>query len=95
MSEQPMRRSSDWSKSISVGHLIATVGLVVSGFAFIYDLRESIALSDFKINTMEKRFERMEDRTQQQFDKIVAHLGRLEDKMDSYFNVRHRFDKGG
>ena len=75
--------------------MIATVTLLISGFTFIYDLRERVAVSDFKINSMEQRFERMEDRTNNQFDKIMSHLARLENKMDGYFSNRRGVEQKG
>ena len=85
-----------WSvnKSVSVWHMIATVMLLIGGFTFIYDLREQVAVADFKISAMESRFERMEDRTNNQFDKIMSRLARLENKMDGYFANRVE-QKGG
>ena len=83
------------NKSVSVWHMIATVSLLIGGFTFIYDLRERVAVSDFKINAMEQRFERMEDRTNNQFDKIMSHLARLENKMDGYFSTRLSVEQKG
>ena len=83
------------NKSVSVWHMIGTVMLLIGGFTFIYDLRERVAVSDFKINAMEQRFERLEGRTNQQFDKIMDHLVRLENKMDSYFSKRHQMEQKG
>ena len=75
--------------------MIATVTLLIGGFTFIYDLRERVAVADFKINAMEQRFERMEDRTNNQFDKIMSHLARLENKMDGYFSNRLSVEQKG
>jgi len=83
------------NKSVSLWHMIATVMLLIGGFTFIYDLRERVAVSDFKIGAMEQRFERMEDRTNNQFDKIMSHLARLENKMDGYFSNRLSVEQKG
>ena len=83
------------NKSVSVWHMIATVSLLIGGFTFIYDLRERVAVADFKINSMEQRFERMESRTNNQFDKIMSHLARLENKMDGYFSTRLSVEQKG
>ena len=69
--------------------------LLIGGFTFIYDLRERVAVADFKINSMEQRFERMENRTNNQFDKIMSHLARLENKMDGYFSNRLSVEQKG
>jgi len=91
MSEEKWRVN----KSVSLWHMIATVMLLIGGFTFIYDLRERVAVSDFKIGAMEQRFERMEDRTNNQFDKIMSHLARLENKMDGYFSTRLSVEQKG
>ena len=83
------------NKSVSVWHMIATVSLLIGGFTFIYDLRERVAVADFKIGAMEQRFERMEDRTNNQFDKIMSRLARLENKMDGYFSNRLSVEQKG
>ena len=75
--------------------MIATVTLLIGGFTFIYDLRERVAVADFKINAVEQRFERMENRTNNQFDKIMSHLARLENKMDGYFSNRLSVEQKG
>ena len=75
--------------------MIATVTLLIGGFTFIYDLRERVAVADFKINAVEQRFERMENRTNNQFDKIMSHLARLENKMDGYFSNRLGVEQKG
>ena len=83
------------NKSVSVWHMIGTVLLLVGGFTFIYDLRERVAVADFKINAVEQRFERMENRTNNQFDKIMSRLARLENKMDGYFSNRLGVEQKG
>ena len=50
------------------------------GFAF--DLRESIAILQFKGETVEQRLERAIERTDNSFDEIKALLIRLEEKVD-------------
>jgi len=83
------------NKSVSVWHMIGTVLLLVGGFTFIYDLRERVTVADFKIGSMEQRFERMENRTNTQFDKIMSRLARLENKMDGYFSTRLSVEQKG
>ena len=39
-----MTNGFQFSKSLSLGHIVATVGIVIAGFTFIYDLREAIAI---------------------------------------------------
>ena len=78
-----MSNGNQLGKSISVGHIVATVGLIIGGFTFIYDLRESVAIQSFQLNSVEKRLERVVQRTDDQFGEIMDHLVRLEEKLDA------------
>ena len=80
-----MSNGTSINKSISVGHIITTIALVVGGFAFIYDLREQVALAEYKMVEVERRMERMEVRNKDQFGEIMEHLFRLENKLDKLF----------
>ena len=62
---------------------MTTVGLVIGGFTFIYDLRESVAIQTFQLDSVEKRLERVVARTDDQFGEIMDHLVRLEEKLDA------------
>ena len=78
-----MTNGMQFSKSLSLGHIIATVGIVVAGFTFIYDLREAISILQFKGQTVEQRLDRIVERTDDQFDQIMNHLVRIEAQIDS------------
>ena len=78
-----MSNGTQLNKSISVVHIVATVGLIIGGFTFIYDLRESVAIQDFQLDSVEKRLERVVARTDDQFGEIMDHLVRLEEKLDA------------
>ena len=78
-----MTNGFQFSKSISLGHIIATIGIVIAGFTFIYDLRESISILQFKGDTVEQRLERIVNRTDNQFAQIMDHLISLEEKIDT------------
>ena len=77
-----MSNGNQLNKSLSVGHIVATVGLIIGGFTFIYDLRESVAIQEFQLENVEDRLERVVQRTDDQFDQIMDHLVRLESKID-------------
>jgi len=77
-----MSNGNQLNKSLSVGHIVATVGLIIGGFTFIYDLRESVAIQSFQLDTVEKRLGRVVARTDDQFGEIMNHLVRLEEKLD-------------
>ena len=78
-----MSNGTPLNRSLSIGHIITTVALVVGGFTFIYDLRESVAIQAFQLGAVEKRLERVVQRTDDQFGEIMDHLIRLEEKLDA------------
>ena len=78
-----MSNGNQLNKSLSVGHIVATVGLIIGGFTFIYDLRESVAIQAFQLKTIENRLDRVVARTDDQFSEIMDHLIRLEEKLDA------------
>ena len=78
-----MSNGNQQNKSLSVGHIITTIALVVGGFTFIYDLRESVAIQSFQLQSVENRLERVVQRTDDQFGEIMDHLVRLEEKLDA------------
>ena len=78
-----MSNGNQLNRSLSVGHIVATVGLIIGGFTFIYDLRESVAIQNFQLDSVEKRLERVVARTDDQFGEIMDHLVRLEEKLDA------------
>ena len=69
-------------KGISIGHLVTTIGLIIGGFTFIYDLREQLAIADVRIESLESRLERVVERTDDKFGAIMDNLLRLESKID-------------
>jgi hypothetical protein len=78
-----MTTPGQFNKTISVGHIITTIGLIIGGFAFVYDLKNKITIQEFKIYAIEERLERVVGRTDDQFDQIMDHLVRLEEKIDN------------
>ena len=78
-----MSNGTQLNKSLSIGHIVTTVALVVGGFTFLYDLRESVAIQSFQLETVEDRLERVVARTDDQFEDIISSLRRLEEKLDS------------
>ena len=78
-----MSNGNQLNKSLSIGHVVTTVGLLIGGFTFIYDLRESVAIQAFQLKNVEDRLERVVARTDDQFGEIMDHLIRLEEKLDA------------
>ena len=78
-----MSNGTQLNKSLSVGHIVATVGLIIGGFTFIYDLRESVAIQAFQLESVENRLEIIVERTDDRFETIIDSLQRLEEKLDA------------
>ena len=78
-----MSNGTQLNKSLSVGHVVATIGLIIGGFTFIYDLRESVAIQSFQLEAVENRLERIVERTDDRFETIIDSLQRLEEKLDA------------
>jgi hypothetical protein len=88
-----MSNGTQLTKSLSIGHVVTTVGLIIGGFTFIYDLRESVAIQSFQLETVEDRLERVVARTDDQFGEIMSHLIRLEEKLDEIVFTNPRIQK--
>ena len=78
-----MSNGTQLTKSLSIGHILTTIALVIGGFTFVYDLREAIAILQFKGDTVEERLGRIVERTDSQFDQIILHLNRIEERLDA------------
>ena len=88
-----MSNGTQLTKSLSVGHIVATVGLIIGGFTFIYDLRESVAIQAFQLESVENRLERIGERTDDRFETIIDSLQRLEEKLDAIVFPNPRIQK--
>jgi hypothetical protein len=88
-----MSNGNQLGKSLSVGHIVATVGLIIGGFTFIYDLRESVAIQSFQLENVENRLERIVERTDDRFETIIDSLQRLEEKLDEIVFTDPRIQK--
>ena len=88
-----MSNGTQLNKSLSVGHIVATVGLIIGGFTFIYDLRESVAIQSFQLEAVENRLERIVERTDDRFETIIDSLQRLEEKLDEIVFTNPRVQK--
>jgi hypothetical protein len=84
-----MSNGNQLNKSLSVGHIVATVGLIIGGFTFIYDLRESVAIQEFQLTSLEDRMGRIVERTDDQFDAIMSRFNVLEEKLDALVLSTH------
>ena len=84
-----------FSKGVSIGHVITTLALAVGMMGFAFDLRESIAILQFRGETTEERLKRVIERTDSQFDEIIDHLIRLEEKIDDILLAKNPMQQKG
>jgi len=84
-----MSNGSQFGKSLSVGHIVATIGLIIGGFTFIYDLRESVAIQEFQLTSLEDRMGRIAERKYDQFGEIMHRFNVLEEKLDALVLSAH------
>ena len=80
---------------MSIGHVITTVALAAGMMGFAFDLRESIAILQFKGETTEERLKRVIERTDNSFDEIKALLTRLEEKVDDILLANNPMEQKG
>jgi hypothetical protein len=67
---------------INLTHLIMTVALLVGGFSFVFELRESLAVQKQEVGQLERRLNRAEIRNKEDFAQIMDSIARLEAKVD-------------
>ena len=84
-----------FSKGVSIGHVITTLALATGMMGLAFDLRESIAILQFRGETTEERLKRVIERTDSQFDEIIDHLIRLEEKIDDILLAKNPMQKKG
>ena len=87
--------SSDVADTIEwiMPSLMRVFALAVGMMGFAFDLRESIAILQFKGETTEQRLERAIERTDNSFDEIMSHLIRLEEKIDDILLANNPMDQ--
>ena len=81
-----MERTTE--SQVNFTHLILTFGLLVGGFSFIFDLRESLAVQSIEVGQLRERLNRAESRNKEDFSQIMESISRLEEKMDKLILVR-------
>lgn len=81
-----MERTTE--SKVNFTHLILTFGLLVGGFSFIFDLRESLAVQSIEVGQLRERLNRAETRNKEDFSQIMESISRLEEKMDKLILVR-------
>ena len=74
---------------------MTTVALAAGMMGFAFDLRESIAILQFKGETTEERLKRVIERTDNSFGEIKALLTRLEEKVDAILLANNPMEQKG
>ena len=80
-----MEEKSNWhlSRSLSVGHLISTVVIVLGGYSFVSDLEKQILKNQLSQNNLAERMNRTDTRHNEQFGEIKDMLKDMAVKIDA------------
>lgn len=81
-----MDNNGGWhlDKRLSWGHVLTTLGLVVSAIFMFTDLGTRVEINSNEIDHNADRIERVEDNISRQYEEIKSLLIRLEDKLDAH-----------
>ena len=82
------RRGFHLEKSISVGHILTTVGLVVACITWTSSVDKHLAIHDTEITTLQESDRRQTKEAEASRAEILAQLQRINDKIDRYLETR-------
>ena len=88
----PEERRNGWhvSKSISVWHIIGTLGIAVGFFAYITDIEKETVVNQMDIKSLSARMDRSDARNSEQFGEIKSMLKSMAVKIDRLGERRER-----
>jgi hypothetical protein len=86
------RRQGGWhvSKSISVWHIVGTLGIAVGFFAYLSNIEKETVINQMDIRSLSSRLERGDARTGEQFSEIKTMLEKISDRLDKIADRRDR-----
>jgi len=78
------RRQGGWhvSKSISVWHIVGTLGFAVGFFAYLSNIEKATVINQMDIRSLSQRMERSDARTGEQFSEIKTMLEKISDRLN-------------
>lgn len=78
------RRQGGWhvSKSISVWHIVGTLGFAVGFFAYLSNIEKATVINQMDISSLSARMARSDARTGEQFSEIKAMLEKISDRLN-------------
>ena len=78
------RQNGGWavSKSLSVSHLLGTIGIAVGFFTYVTDIEQDTVVNLMDIKNLSERMDRTEERHSEQFSEIKDMLKSLSEKID-------------
>lgn len=76
--------TGNWAidKTVSVGHIISTIGLIVLLIAAWSNMTTKVETQGVRIDAVEQRINREADRQRQDMDQIRQSLNRIEDRLE-------------
>ena len=79
------RASGGWhmSKSLSVSHLLGTIGIAVGFFTYLTGIEQDTVVNKMEIKSIAERMDRTDERHSEQFSEIKEMLKLLTVKVDN------------
>ena len=80
-----MEEKHSWhlSRSLSVGHLISTIVIILGGYSFVSDLEKQILENQLSQKALAERMDRTDARHSEQFGEIKEMLKDMSVKIDA------------
>ncbi len=90
----PERRGGGrWANGITISHLITTGVVMIGGITYVSDIKESVAISENKIESLAQRMDRSDTTNDKMFQDIKRMIERVETKIDKMADWRRFSDR--
>ena len=81
-------------KSISVGHMLTSVSMLIVGIMFVTDIKEDVSVLSEKTDNVEKYVERIDKREQQHNNETTQEIKELRGELlDRDVRIEQKLDK--
>ena len=84
------RQNGGWhmSKSLSVSHLLGTIGIAVGFFTYVTDIEQETVVNKMEIKSVSERLDRSNQRHSEEFAEIKEMFQNLSAKIDRILQSR-------
>tara|TARA_R100000963_G_C4546396_1_gene41227 strand:+ start:82 stop:351 length:270 start_codon:yes stop_codon:yes gene_type:complete len=83
------RQNGGWhmSKSLSVSHLLGTIGIAIGFFTYVTGIEQETIVNRMEIKSLSERLDRSNARTLEEFGEIKEMFQHLSNKIDRILQV--------